>query len=307
MGWVKLVFQTPISDMRPSHAQRCRPLLVAGFSTASVLLAGDPVPDKSGYHLFNPVPREQMRELSTDRPDQTESPYSVDAGHIQIEADLVSFSRDHDRSAPGGGVVNETTTFGAVNLKAGLLNNVDLQLVLDAYVRSRTTDRATGVTDRVGGLGDLTTRLKVNLWGNDGGKTALALMPYVKAPTARRGLGNNSVEGGLIVPLAVELPGGFGMGLQTEADAIRNDGRSGHHLEWVNSVTVGHDLVGALAGYVEFFTVTSFERGAPWEGYFDLGLTYGLTDTIQLDLGCNFGVTDAAPDYNPFVGISLRF
>ena len=26
--------------------------------------------DKSGYHLFNPTPREYMREMSTDRPDK---------------------------------------------------------------------------------------------------------------------------------------------------------------------------------------------------------------------------------------------
>lgn len=28
---------------------------------------------------------------------------------------------------------------------------------------------------------------------------------------------------------------------------------------------------------------------------------------LQLDLGCNFGVTEAAPDYSPFVGFSARF
>jgi hypothetical protein len=279
------------------------PVLVAGFQLA----AAESDASGIGYHLFNPVPKDRMRELSTDRPDQTESAYTVDAGHFQIESDLYTFSRDVDRSAPGGGVVNEGSTFASVNLKAGLWRNVDLQVILDPYVRSRTTDRGAGTTERVGGFGDVTTRLKVNLWGNDGGTTALAVMPYLKIPTAKRGLGNNSVEGGVIVPLAVELPAGFGIGLQTEADAMRNDGRSGHHLEWVNSITVGHDLIGDLAGYVEFFTVTSFERGAPWEGYFDLGLTYGLTGNIQLDAGCNFGVTDSAPDYNPFVGITFRF
>jgi hypothetical protein len=270
--------------------------------------AEDPTPrvDKSGYHLFNPVPREAMREFSTDRPDQTESAYTVDAGHFQIESDVFAFSRDRDNSVPGG-VVNETGTFASVNLKAGLVNHVDLQVVLDPYVRSRTTDRGAGTVDRVGGFGDITTRLKVNLWGDDGGPTAFAVMPYLKFPTAKRGLGNNSLEGGVIAPFAMELPAGFGLGLQTQADILRNDGRSGHHLEWVNSVTVGHDIVGALAGYVEFFTVTSFERGAPWVGFFDVGLTYGLTENIQLDAGCNFGVTDSAPDYNPFLGISLRF
>ena len=38
-------------------------------------------PDKSSYNLFNPVPENLMRDLSPDRPDVTESPFTVDAGH----------------------------------------------------------------------------------------------------------------------------------------------------------------------------------------------------------------------------------
>src|SRR5207247_8308607 len=45
--------------------------------------------DKRHYTLFNPTPRELMREMNTDRPDKTESPYTVDAGHFQVEADVL--------------------------------------------------------------------------------------------------------------------------------------------------------------------------------------------------------------------------
>ncbi len=37
-------------------------------------------PDKPGYSPTNPTPPEALRELSTDRPGKTESPYTVDAG-----------------------------------------------------------------------------------------------------------------------------------------------------------------------------------------------------------------------------------
>jgi hypothetical protein len=43
----------------------------------------------SGGSLWDPVPRDRMRPLTTDRPDLTESPISVDAGHVQAELDLV--------------------------------------------------------------------------------------------------------------------------------------------------------------------------------------------------------------------------
>lgn len=53
-------------------------------------------PDKSSYSLLNPTPRELMREMSTDRPDATESPYTVDAGHFQAELSFFDFSRSDE-------------------------------------------------------------------------------------------------------------------------------------------------------------------------------------------------------------------
>src|SRR5687767_2381830 len=52
--------------------------------------------DKSGYHLFDPTPRALMREMSTDRPDTTESPRTVDAGHFQLEMSFVDFTREDE-------------------------------------------------------------------------------------------------------------------------------------------------------------------------------------------------------------------
>jgi len=97
------------------------------------------------------------------------------------------------------------------------------------------------------------------------------------------------------------------MGLMTQLDLIRDVNGSGYHPEFLNSITFGHDIVGNLAGYVEFFSAASTESGADWVGTLDVGLTFGLTEDIQLDGGVNIGVTRAADDINPFIGISWRF
>jgi Putative MetA-pathway of phenol degradation len=144
-----------------------------------IAVAAENDADKTAFNLFNPVPQQLMRELQPDRPDATENPHTVDAWNV----------------AP-------------FNLKLGLLNNVDLQLVYDNYFHIRTQDRVTGTASQ-SGFGDFTTRLKINLWGNDSGQTAFALLPYVKFPTSTGHLGNNAVEGGIIFPLAVELPPEF--------------------------------------------------------------------------------------------------
>ncbi len=262
--------------------------------------------DKSQYHLFNPTPRELMREMSTDRPDKTESAYTVDAGHFQVELDVLNYAYDRDNGLPGDTRI-ETVAIGTMNLKAGLCNYADIQLVLEPYTSVRTHVREARQADTRRGFGDVTMRLKANMWGNDGGPTALALMPYVKLPTNQDDLGNDSVEGGLIVPLAVELPRGWGMGVMTQFDFIRDEAGDGHHAEFVNTITFGHQIVGDLNGYIEFFSAVSEESGSSWVGTVDAGLTYGLTEDIQLDAGINIGVTKSADDWNPFLGVSWRF
>ncbi|MEO6181829.1 MAG: transporter [Verrucomicrobiota bacterium] len=277
-------------------------LLAVSISSVSANEAAEPQADKSHYTIWNPTPRELMREMSTDRPDKTESAYTVDAGHFQIEADVLSYAEDRHNDS------NERVegwSFFNANLKVGLCNNSDLQVVVPTYSSVRT--RSAGTTERNSGFGDLVTRLKINFWGNDGGTTAFAAMPYVKFPTAQDDLGNGAFEGGIIFPLAVALPHEWGMGLMTQFDFAEDGDGSGYHPEFINTITLSHDIVGNLAGYVEFFSLMSTDRDSDWIGTFDLGLTYALTEDIQLDTGVNIGVTRSADDVNPFLGISWRF
>src|SRR5262245_55061893 len=260
--------------------------LVMAVASAAAGAEVDPSasPDKSQYTLFRPTPRELMRPLSADRPDKTESAFTVDAGHFQIEADILNYS--YDRYNPAGSDTHvETVSIAPMNLKVGLCNNVDFQLVVETYTSVRVHDVATDAVQNNRGFGDLTPRLKWNIWGNDGGATALALMPFVKLPTNQDDLGNNSVEGGLIVPFAAQLPYDWGVGMTTAFGCNRDSGGSGHHAEFINTITLGHEIVNKLAGYVEFFSLVSAETGSDWVGTVDIGVTYALSDDIQLDCG----------------------
>ena len=259
---------------------------VAAYEPASV--------DKNGYTLFNPTPRALMREMSTDRPDVTESAYTLDAGHFQVEMDMFSYTRDRYTPERDGG--SESLAFATSNFKLGLTNRMDLQIVVPAYQRIR------GGAE---GIGSIEVRLKTNLWGNDSGNTALAVMPYITIPTGGDGLGNDEVEGGIIFPFGANLPNDWGFGAMVQVDYLSDDDGSGNHLEFVTTCTFSHDIVGDLGGYVEFVSVVGTE--SDWVATLNGGLTYGIGDNVQLDAGVNIGLTRAAEDVTPFLGLSVRF
>ncbi len=294
--------------MKPSALLRSS-LLSLFALTGSIALAGpatpasESAPDKSGYHLFNPVPANLLRELATDRPDQTEGPGTIDAGHLQLEMDLANAT--FDRHSPDG-VRTESWSIAPLNIRIGLLTNLEFDIILDNYVLERTKEPGARHYDRTSGFGDITVRFKYNFWGNDGGTTAFGVIPFVKLPLDESNLRNGKTEGGLILPLSINLPGDWELGMMTEWDFV-SDGGSGYDHEFVNSITASHAIVGKLNGYVEFFSVVGTARGFDWIGQADVGLTWAVTDNLQFDCGCNFGVTKAAPDYNPFVGVSVRF
>jgi len=275
-------------------------LLLPALLFVSAGVASAQTTDTSAYTLFNPTPRDQMRELSTDRPDQTESPYTVDAGHWQIEFDFANYTYDDE-----AGVLTRTLNVAPVNVKLGLTRDTDVQFIFDNYTRERV--RTAGVTTTTRDWGDLTIRVKHNIWGNDGGDTAFAAMPFVKVPLKIGDAGNDLVEGGLILPLAVALPRGWGMGLMTEFDLLADAAGNDRHFEWINTITFSHDVTERLGGYVEFVSVHSYERGTDWMAQADIGFTYAINADTQLDGGCNFGLTRGAPDVQPFLGLTLRY
>src|SRR5579863_6155173 len=86
-------------------------------------------PDKSGYNLFNPTPDKYMREISPDRPDKTDSPFTVDAGHFQLEMDLVNYTYDSPNSQHGN-TQSDEYQIAPMNVKVGIFNNTDFQVAL---------------------------------------------------------------------------------------------------------------------------------------------------------------------------------
>ncbi|MEO7098598.1 MAG: transporter [Luteolibacter sp.] len=231
----------------------------------------------------------ELRPLSTDRPDTTESPYTVDPGHLQFEMELANWTRNGNE---------REFSLGELNSKIGLDAATDLQVVIPFY---------THVRDGGEGFGDVEIRLKHNLWGNDEGATALAVMPFIKIPTANGDLGNDEYEGGLIVPFGFAGPADWSCAVMAEMDVDADDDGSGHHLVAVTSATASHELTENTGIFLELVSVLSAESGSDWEAYFNTGMTWEVTPTWQLDGGIRVDLTNASTDFTPFLGASTKF
>ena len=264
-------------------------------STFEAQGSGDTSADtKSGYHAFHPTPQALLREMSTDRPDLTESPYTVDAGHAQVEVEAVTRTRDEG--------VDRTGYMGFL-VKMGLTPRTDLQVGFESLHEDVPDEVEPEDGGGDTGPSNLTVRLKWNLWGNDGGGTAFAMMPYVVLPTAE---GETDVAGGLILPLAISGPWGTGLGTMAQVDAVPDADGEGRHAEWLFTATVARDLFGDLAGFLEGTSGHRPRSEGTWTGLVNAGLTFAATPDLQLDTGARFGVSDAAEGSALFFGISYR-
>jgi hypothetical protein len=293
---------------RTQKSQQTLKSALAAFTMAVAASAADEPeeskPDKSRYHLFYPTPKAYLRELSADRPDKTESAFTVDAGHFQIESDFANLTYDRYNV----GHENRRTLFYEIaptTLKLGVLNNMDIQVALLPRQSQRVEMRDEGTTDQHAAFGDIFPRLKINLLGNDGGPVAVAILPFLKLPTGGT-LGNGAVEGGLKVPYAIEA-GEWEISLQHEIDFSQNELNVGYHPEFVNSISIGHPVTKKLNLYGEFFSSVSAEHGSSWVGTFDTWATYQINENLRLDAGVYIGLTRAADDWHPFVGVTWRY
>ncbi len=249
---------------------------------------------KSAYHLLYPTPRNLMRSFETDRPDATESPYTVDAGHIQFETDLIKTTR-----SSAEGIKTIQNQFNAFNLKAGITNTLDLEFVLESFISEKVIQG--GSSKEESGIGNITLRAKQNLWGNDHGNTTMAILPFINIP---KGSGSK-VSGGLILPFALSLPNDWGFGTQIELDLQDNQLTNGYHINFLVSSTISHPIFTNFDMFAE--TLISHENELKnYEYFINTGLIFKLTKTLKIDTGAYYGLKSTSSKIC-FIGLSYRY
>jgi hypothetical protein len=251
------------------------------------------------YSLFHPVPKEQMREMETDRPGITESPFTVDAGHFQYETDLFSFQKESMETKE-----QKTLLLNHFNLKMGLTKGLALQLGLESFGSQEEIESATGLKETNKGIGNINIRLKQNLVGNSGGAFAVALLPYVNIPTSKYEP-DSRFEGGLILPMELKLPKEWKLSMQLEGDRLKDKEYDALHTEFLQSLTISHEIIKDLDGMAETYYTYNF-KDKSWSNYLNAALQYGFGENVKMDAGLNYGLQHEA-EKTYYLGLAFRF
>jgi hypothetical protein len=229
----------------------------------------------------------------------TESPVTVRPGRWLLELDVIA--RNADR---GPDFHYRSVGVASTLVSTGLGPGWDVQVGMDVFQSERL--EAGGVVERPRGAGDFYLRTKWCFLENAETGFGLALLPYVTIPTGSGGMGSGSVEGGLIVPVAVSLAPELELALMLGLDGLRHETKAGYGAHWHLSAALSRTITRALGGYLEAgLTKPSGENTAQtWAG---VGLTWAQTESRSWDLAVYRGIAAEAMDWTQVLRFNLEF
>jgi hypothetical protein len=234
--------------------------------------------------------------LITDRPDFTESPSSIPAGHFQLEGGA-TFSRVEEEDAD---------SFGEVLVRIGLGNGLEARIGVPSYERIEFPGGS------VSGFGDPSVSFKLRLTpdppaSGQAGRPEAALLLGASIPE-----GDEELSDGTWQPEArVALAWGLGPVLSLSSNvgyAYPEDPEAGRRFHQIfTSLSLGLGLTDRLGAFVEGYGFSEETVGGSETGYMDTGLTWLVGNDLQLDVRAGRGFNDADPDWFVGAGAALRW
>ena len=255
--------------------------------------------NKRQFSLLRPTPRRYMRPMVPDRPGITESPYSVDAGHVQYETDALRLLTRREGTTYGHDwYVNHALA------KVGLTDRTDLQIGVDSYTDTRNYDDAdASQTQEYRGLGDVNIRVKQTLFGDDDSRWALGLIGYVTLPTGGP-RGDGAVEFGAVLPVIYQLTKPWSVGGQLATQVYWDRATQSRFLQLTPTFTTDYQFTKLLQLFIELVGYGDVRQNS-WRSSINTGVQLDVSDNVQLDFGTHLPITNSV-DHEYFLGLSFR-
>lgn len=247
----------------------------------------------------------QERPMTTDRPDKTESAFTLAPSVFQFETTIYAITKDESDST-GEKIENRLESIGDFQIRAGVSENSEIQLLMPAYQFQR--EERNGSKSYASGAGDLTLRYRKNLMGNESeGPFAWAVMPYLKLPTGAKNFTNDMAEGGVMFPLAMKISELWSLGSMLNIGSFYTSEEDKRRTDYITTLSLSRSLSDTLSSFFEIYSQTSDDQSLGAISTFDLGVTWQQTPDVQWDVGAYLGLTEDADDQSIFTGVAIRF
>jgi hypothetical protein len=238
--------------------------------------------------------QDEVPELVTDRPDQTEASRVVPAGTLQLETGFIVENKETNLEKQRALVYN-TSLF-----RYGLSKRFELRLGL-AYLENRTEFKEMDSVHTVHGFSPLYTGFKIQILEEDGWIPETALIGGLVLPfSAAEEFKPQNTGVGMRFSMSHTLSNRFSLGYNLGAEYL---GESS--APWFfYSVALGAGITDRLGMYIEGFGWIP-EQDIP-SHLFDGGFTYLVTPVFQLDISAGFGLNEEALDNYLSAGLTFR-
>ncbi len=239
----------------------------------------------------SPPPPDAAQPLEPDRPDVTNGTHLVDIGLLQMEVGVLV-----NHLGPASSSGSTPTTF-----RVGLSDWLEVRFGGDGFVT------ATSPIGSTNGIGNVQLGAKIRLWADPGGIPVLSILPSVNLPTASAGKGLGSGQSDYTIALLTgtdfltrgHVDVNYGVGMIGAGPGLR---RFAQHLV---SASASVEIPGPVTPYAEYFWISRQDPFGGHVGAIDTGAIYVITPRFALDGGMQWGLTDAAPEWSAFGGVSV--
>ena len=232
-----------------------------------------------------PLFAQELPSIQTDRPDQTESPFTVPKKHLQIETGVAFEKIDGE---------NNSYTYPTVLLKYGVNDIFELRLIPE-YVTSHIQ------TVKYSGFTPLTVGFKTRLAEEKGILPMLSFIGHLSIPAAA----SKNFKTSWYAPsfrftmqhtLSQKVSLGYNIGAEWNGETP--------DPAFIYTLTTGYSLSEKLGAYFEMYGFLIQKSIS--DHRVDGGLSYLLKNNMMIDISGGFGINKYAPEYYVATGFSVR-
>jgi hypothetical protein len=237
------------------------------------------------FFLFCESHAQTLSSIETDRPDQTECPYIVPAGHFQLEAGFNYESVD---------TKEKKWILPTALWKYGINQQFELRLITEINNNRTEGKSSTGLLPTEIGF-------KVRLMEEKGIQPLTSFISHISIPNASTQKFSTSYFAPnfrftMLHTLSDRLTLSYNLGAEW-------DGENPEPI-FIYTLAPAYSFTDRLGAYIELYGFAPQQQRADHRA--DGGIFYLVKNNIQLDVSGGFRITENAPEYYGALGFSIR-